>query len=354
MSHQLISCDSLPTQKSSPPEIIAKIDKVPQETFDHAHYYCPGFTFIDSTSLPGTPIEGLRMLQASFEQNEDDTIVHFQGDLPQAQARLPDWLYRWIHPAHLSRAGYITQLLQYQLIDGLAQIGHLQRGQSWLHASVVEKKGYRVAIVAGGGMGKTGSLLQLVGPGAWSYLSDDWTTLERSGFVHRSRKPIQLYPRNLSRDMENDLLRSLSFSSRLAWRMRQGLGRKRGLRRKLDANRLFGSQAIGTPGSLNAVLYLERGHVSEIIERDVDATNLASGAGAIVADELIPSMKLLVPHLQTISRGTLTSTDAVASQTVRVLQDAFADCQRVEVTVPHGMPEQQIENYLVDRVNRLS
>ncbi|MGI9452465.1 MAG: hypothetical protein ACR2QH_17770 [Geminicoccaceae bacterium] len=293
------------------------------------------------------------MLRASFEHGAEGIIVHFRGDLPLAQARLPDWLYQFIHPAYLTRAGYIAQLLQYQLVDGLAQIANLEKGQTWIHASVVEKNGYRTAIVADGGMGKTGSLLRLIGPDAWSYLSDDWTTLEQTGFVHRSRKPIQLYPRNLSRDMESGLLCKLSFSSRLAWRVRKRLGRRRGLRRKVDADQLFGSNTLGTPGPLDEVLYIEREEVEDIVEHDVDAATLARGAGAIVANELAPSMKLLSPHLQTISRGKLTSVDAVASQTVRVLQDAVADCRRTRVTVPYDMPEKQIEDYLVDCVDRL-
>ena len=312
--------------------------------------FWPAFKFTKSASLPGVPIDGLRMLRASIDHDAEDIVVHARCSLPSIQARLPDWLYRLIHPAYLTRAGYGVQLLQYQLVDGLAQIANLEEGKTWLHASAIERNGHRVAIIADGGMGKTGSLLRLVGPGAWSYLSDDWTTLERTGFVHRSQKPVQLYPRNLSRDLEGEMLSGLPFFNRLAWRVRSHIGRRRGLRRKIRADQLFGSRAIGTPGPLGEVFYIGRGEVAEIVEREVDAATLAHRAGAIVAKELAPSMNRLSPHLRTISRGRLASADAAASQTVDVLRDAVADCARTEVTVPRGMPEKQIEDYLVDRL----
>lgn len=319
----------------------------------HVDDVWPAFKFKDTATLPGVPIEGLRMLRASFEHHDGDIVVHARCDLPPTQARLPDWLYRLIHPAYLTRAGYGAQLLQYQLVDGLVQIANLNEEKTSLHASAVEKNGCRVAIIADGGMGKTGSLLQLVGPGAWSYLSDDWTTLERTGFVHRSQKPVQLYPRNLSCEWEREMFSSLSFSDRLAWQVRKRIGRRRGLRRKIAADQLFGARALGEPGPLDEAFHVKRGQVEEIVEGDVDATTLARRAEAIVADELAPSMALLSPHLQTISQGRLTSVDDVSRKTESVLRDALAACRRTEVTVPLKMPEADIEDYLVERIDSL-
>lgn len=353
MSHRSMSRDSLRTKVSLGNIMIDVAGDGSLATAVRADDFWPAFKFTESALLPGVPIDGLRMLRASIDHGAEDIVVHARCDLPPTQARLPDWLYRWVHPAYLTRAGYGAQLLQYQLVDGLVQIANLEEGKTWLHASAIEKNGYRVAIIADGGMGKTGSLLRLVGPDAWSYLSDDWTTLERTGFIHRSRKPVQLYPRNLSRDLEEEMLSRLPFSDRLAWRVRKHIGRRRGLRRKICADQLFGSHALGTPGPLDEVFHIARGEVTEIVEGEVDAATLAYRAGAIVVKELEPSMNRLSPHLRMISRGRLTSVDAVASQTVDVLRDAVADCTRTEVTVPCGMPEKQIEDYLVDRTGRL-
>lgn len=353
MSRPSKSCDSFRTKISLGGITIKVTCDSPPATTIHADDFWRKFKSKKSVPLPGIPIDGLRMLQGSFEPRGEDIIIHVRCDLPPVHSWLPDWLHRLIHPAYLTRAGYGTQLLQYQLFDGLVQIANLEEGQTAVHASAVEKNGYRVVIIAGGGMGKTGSLLRLVGHDSWSYLSDDWTTLARTGFVHRSRKPVQLYPRNLSCELETDLLHNQPFPSRLAWQLRKRLGRRHGLRRKIGAEQLFGDHAIGAPGRLGEVFFIERGEVEQIIEWEVDAGTLARQAGEIVTKELAPSMKLLSPYIQTISRGKLASLDTVAFQTVSVLQDAVSDCKRTGVKVPQKMPEKQIEDYIVDRINRL-
>lgn len=306
-----------------------------------------------ASPLPGTVLEGTRMLRASFDRQGAHLVVYVQGALPGAQARLPDPLYRFVHPAHLTRAGYAAQLVRYQLFDGVAQLANLSAGQSFLHASAVEGDGRRVAVVARGGMGKTGSLLQLVNSDRWRYLSDDWTAIESSGVVHRSHKPLQVFPHNLAKLPQGEalLLASRPAGDRFSWWLRKRAGRAKGMSRKVTAAELFGDDRMGSAGPLSEVLLVRRGDVGQIVEQDVDVAELASEAAAIVAKELAPSLRLLGPHLSELSGGTWTSADQVYAATEKVLAEAVAGCERHEVRVPRAMPEPEIERYLVDRLS---
>ena len=305
------------------------------------------------TPLPGTRLEATRMLRASFERDAHP-VLHVKGALPLSHAWLPDPLYRFVHPAHLTRAGYGAQLVSYQLFDGAAQLANLSAGQSFLHASALERDGRRVAIVARGGMGKTGTLLQLVSSGGWRYLSDDWTVVESSGVVHRSHKPVQVFPRNLTQLPRGEalLLAGRTAGDRFSWWVRKRLGRARGMRRKVTAAELFGDDQMGSAGPLSEVLLVRRGDVGQIVEQDVDAAELAGQAAVMVAEELAPSLRLLGPHLGELSGGTWISTDQVHAATEGVLARVVAECERLEVRVPDAMPEPEIERYLVDRLSQ--
>ncbi len=301
-------------------------------------------------ALPGIPIAGVRMLRASFVAGAVPQI-QVRSALPGAQARLPDPLYRFVHPAHLSRAAYAAQLAGYQLIDGMAQVANLAAGQSFLHASGVQQGDRRVAVVARGGMGKTGSLLELVGSGAWQYLSDDWTVIDDAGVIARSHKPLQVFPRNLTHlpDGVAMLLAGRSAGDRFAWNLRTRLGKAKGMRRKVTATELFGADRVGTAGPLTETVLVRRTDVDAITERSVSVDEVAREAAAIVADELAPSLALLEPHLEELSDGAFTSIDEVHAATAGVVATALADAPAIEVAVPRELPEPAIERHLVER-----
>jgi hypothetical protein len=277
---------------------------------------------------------------------EGAASLRVAAHLPGAVGRLPRPAFLAVQPAHLDRAHYVGEVVAEQLVHPLAQLVGLPLGQSYLHASAIERGDRRVAIVAGGAMGKTGSLLRLVDDG-WSYLSDDLTVLDDDGAIACSAASVSVFPHNLERvpGGEPGFLAGRPPVDRLLWRAHRRLGRK-GVRRKVAPADLFGMARVGVGGGLGEVVAVERADVDRLTTSAATAAEVARVASAHVERELAGGMEVLARGADDqpwLAEGLA----AWREQTGAVLERAVAHAERRLVQVPRTMPEPEIEDELV-------
>lgn len=271
--------------------------------------------------------------------------VRCAGRLSRKYELVPSGIFRLLHPGHLSQSEYLAQLFFRQVFYPLVQMVNLRHGQTFVHALAIERGARRIAVIADGGMGKTGTLLRLVVDAGWRYLSDDWTVVESCGRIHRSQKSLAIFPRNLRRHIQGEarLWRSLSCASRTAWKVRKSMGVERGLQRAVQAEDLFEASQIGTGGPLTEAFLIQRSDVTGPMEISMNPSQLGEAAARMVERELAASRNamlqspILAPELAEMPR-----------RTAKVFESAFSGVVTRCFLVPEKMPEPMIEDYLFE------
>lgn len=226
-----------------------------------------------------------------YQVRRDDAALRIHVHVPRTgfpRRIAPPGLQRFAHFNYLSHAERRVKSFVYDIFDYAAQEAQLGLGQTFVHASSLEREGKAVALLAWGGIGKTTSMLKLVLEDGWRFLSDDLGLVDADGMLHRSPKRMQVYGYNLRGQpaIEEAFLGQRSAVDRLSWAIFKVLKGNQRVRRRVSAEEMFGAAHVATSGQLTRAVFLERHSGTAFRRQDVAPRALAERCAAILLREL--------------------------------------------------------------------
>jgi hypothetical protein len=242
----------------------------------------------------------------------------------------------------------------YGVFDYLTHIAQLQLGQSYIHASSLERGGEGTAIVAWGGIGKTSAALKLITEHGFSFLSDDLGLVDDAGTIWRTPKRLQVYAYNLEGEerLRSMLLDGRSVLDRASWAWKLQSRGPKGVRRRVSAEELFGTQSVARSAPLKRVFCLERGDARGFEAREISTDELTHRAAEVVMHEIEP-FGLLSRALHSGHHAPLLPTqDDVVTATRAVLRRAFAGIPVLGIRIPLATPPATLANYLLSLIEK--
>ena len=242
----------------------------------------------------------------------------------------------------------------YGVFDYLTHIAQLQLGQSYIHASSLERDGEGTAIVAWGGIGKTSAALKLITEHGFSFLSDDLGLVDDAGTVWRTPKRLQVYAYNLEGEerLRSMLLDGRSVLDRAAWAWKLQRRGPKGVRRRVSAEELFGAQSVARSAPLKRVFCLERGDAKGFEAREITTEELTHRAAEVVMHEIEP-FGLLSRALHSGHHSPILPTqDEVVTATRAVLRRAFDGIPVLGVRIPLATPPSTLATFLLSLIEK--
>lgn len=233
--------------------------------------------------------------------------------------------------------------------DYLIQIAQLRLGQSYIHASSVERDGEGTAFLAWGGIGKTSALVKLVTEHGFRFLSDDVGLVDDAGTLWRTPKRILLYAFNVEGEagITSRLLNDRRLLDRASWAWHHRRGGPRGVRRQVSAERLFGAAGVARSAPLTRAFYLDRAAVKDFEVTELSTEELCRRAVAVVM-HVIHSSAMLGYAIQSGHQvPILPAIDEVLEATRTVLQRAFDGVPAFDVKIPLATPPSVLAPYLL-------
>jgi hypothetical protein len=256
--------------------------------------------------------------------------------------RALDWNYLYRHEA-------AAKNFMYSLFDWSTHLAQMAKGQSYIHASSIEKNGRGIAILGWGGVGKTTSLLKLVLEDGWNYLSDDLGLIDDSGCLHRTPKRLQVYAYNTANQpvIHDALLSRRPLLDRMLWEYRRRRFGPKKVRRRVAAAELFGPDRIACSAPLSRLVYLERGDSYRC--EPVDPGKLARRMAAIVMAEIEPYGSL-VRQARAAGVSFMIDPGKVEKETAVILARAFAEVEAVVVRVGDSPDPNRLTDMVRDQL----
>ena len=267
--------------------------------------------------------------------------------LPISAQRFFDWNY-------LSVEEIRAKNFMYGVFDYLTHIAQLQLGQSYIHASSLERGGEGTAIVAWGGIGKTSAALKLITEHGFNFLSDDLGLVDDAGTVWRTPKRLQVYAYNLEGEerLRSMLLDGRSVLDRASWAWKLQRRGPKGVRRRVSAEELFGERSVARSAPLKRVFCLERGDAKGFETREISTDELTHRAAEVVMHEIEP-FGLLSRALHSGHHAPLLPTqDEVVTATRAVLRRAFDGIPVLSIRIPLATPPSTLANYLLSLIEK--
>ncbi len=202
----------------------------------------------------------------------------------------PGWLLRAGNRSYLLPSEKVAKNFMYNVFDHLTQLANLELGQSYLHASSFERDGRGIAMAAWGGVGKTTSMLKLVGEHGWRFLSDDLGLVDDDGVLWRTPKRMQVYAYNVEGQprLYRTLVRRRSAVDRAAWHLRRATVGTDKVRRRVSAEELFGPESVSRQAKLTDLFTMERADIPAITLESISADEVVRRATATMMREVQP------------------------------------------------------------------
>lgn len=297
-----------------------------------------GFDHAGSAGSAGSAVGELRV---TLRQTDSGRRGRFAVALQRAR-----------DPGFLSIDERRARGFMYDVFDYVVQLAQLPLGQSFVHASAVERNGCATAIVAWSGVGKTAALLQLITRHGFRYLSDDVALVDDSGMLWRTPKLIQLKGINVagSEQLRAMLLAGRTRLDRFSWAQRLRRHGPLGVRRRVSAEQLLGERAVAWSAPLGQVYCLERADVADFDASEISPAELCKRAATVVMDVMEP-FTFLSHAIRSGSRGSiLPSYEQVLHETTDVLARAFRSVQVVNVRIPLAASPAALADYLAERI----
>lgn len=249
--------------------------------------------------------------------------------VPDPLRRFHDWNFQT--PEENAAKDFVYGVLGY-----LTQLVNIGRGSSYLHASSFERMGQGIALIAWRGIGKTAAMLKLVAEHRWKYLSDDLVVIGPPRALSRSAQRIQLYAYNLAD--ENALVRRIfanrSYWDRWAWEFRKQRHGAAGVRRRIEAEELFGAEAISSGAPLVHPILMERADVPDFTRAAMSAAELARCSAHMLLRELDPFVEVATAVNTLNPELGLTTPDIFLGKTTALLEERFRGLEPIRVRIP--------------------
>lgn len=260
-------------------------------------------------------------------------------------------------PAWWRRAGHWNYLLPtedaarhfiYAIFDHLTQLAQMPLGQSYLHAGALERDGSAVALAAWGGVGKTSTVLSLVGRDGWRFLSDDLAAIDETAVMSRAPKRMQIYPYNVNGrpDLLRTLMRGRSLPDRLSWRYRQWRYGAKAVRRRVGPEQIFAPEHIADHGRVRMIVLLERADQRSFETTSIVPGDFARRAAATLDMELKPFDVIAAAISTSDWPGHVPERHVVLDQSRAIFERAARNVEIRRVRVPAGAGPDDLSRYL--------
>lgn len=260
----------------------------------------------------------------------------------------PVGLQRFSHFNYLSHAERRVKSFVYDIFDYVAQGAQLPLGQTFVHASSLERDGAAVALLAWGGIGKTTSMLKLVLEDGWRFLSDDLGLVDADGVLHRSPKHMQVYGYNLAGQpaIARAFFGGRSAMDRVSWALFRLLKGDQRIRRRISAESLFGEARVARSGRLERAIFLERHSGRDFRQETLTAEALAERCAAILVREIDPFTLVSCAVHGGGNSGTIPTPGELERASYEILRTAFARVPCHVVGIPKGAGPDALVGYL--------
>jgi hypothetical protein len=294
--------------------------------------------------------------KVKYQVRRDAQGLAVQVNAPRAgfpRELAPEALQRFAHFNYLSHAERRVKMFVYDIFDYLSQDAQLPFGQTFVHASSLERNGKAIALLAWGGIGKTTSMLKLVLEDGWRFLSDDLGVIDRDGVLHRSPKHMQIYGYNLlgQQPIADAFFKERSLADRLSWRIYRVLKSDQRVRRRLSAESMFGAERVAKSAQLTQAIFLERNAGREFTHTKVSAADLAQRCTAILLREIDPFTLVTCAVHGGGNDRTIRTVGEVEEQSRAILTAAFERVPCSVVSIPKSALPDALVNYLRPRID---
>lgn len=266
---------------------------------------------------------------------------------------IPDALYKFKDWNFLSPGEVLAKNFMYDIFDYLAQIINLKTDQSFIHASAFTKDGRTVLIPAWGGIGKTTSMLKLVNEQGWKFLSDDLALISKDNKIYRTPKKLQIYAYNLENQEE---IKKIFFNKRdsldkLSWKWHLIRKGKKGVRRRISAEELFGAEKIGDSADITDVIYIERADVKDFTVEKMEISKLAKRAASTIFKEIEP-FSLIASAVHSYGGNHLPNIDEVLLKTQQNIFNSLKGIDALHVKIPINANPDSLCEFLNKIINK--
>ena len=265
------------------------------------------------------------------------------------RGRLSVALERTRDPGFLSADEKFVRSFMYDVFDHLSQLMQLPLGQSYIHASSVERDGEGTAIIAWSEVGKTAALVKLITDHGFRFLSDDVALVDDSGMLWRTPKLIQLKAINVAGEphLRRMLLSDRSALDRFSWAQRRWRHGELAVRRRVSAERFFGTEAITRNAPLRRVICLERAEVPDFEAKQISPEELCRRATEMMTGILEPFAYLSRAIHSGHQTPILPTRTRMREDTAAVLGRAFGSVPVFNVRVPLAASPASLSTYLL-------
>lgn len=250
--------------------------------------------------------------------------------------KAPATLHKMRHWNFLSPVEERAKNFVYNVFDYLTQIVQMPLGQSYVHASSMEKDGEGIVISAWGGIGKTTTMIKLVTEDGWNFLSDDLTLVSKRNIVYPVPKKLQVYAYNLEgqENLRRRLLRGRSLVDRASWEYHRRVKGPSGARRRVSSDFFLGETSLGKAAKIRKVIHLERHDQNEFIVHKIPLEDLINRCAHTIVDELSPFTKISSAMNSTDSNEWMPTVCSLQDGVKRIYREAFGGANLYLVRVP--------------------
>jgi len=196
---------------------------------------------------------------------------------------------RFLNWNYLSIVEFLAKDFIYNIFDYCVYLKLLFKGSAFIHASSVEKDGKGVLFLAGGGVGKTTIMTNLVLECGYNFLSDDLSIID-TNFIYLNPKKLQIYPYNVfnNKELYRRLMKDRGLIDKFNWYYRKWKYGAKGVRRRMSPSSLFGQKRMALKAPLSKIIFLQRIVDHESRVEMISPGDLAQKCANIIIPELDP------------------------------------------------------------------
>jgi hypothetical protein len=290
---------------------------------------------------------GYRYILRRGTQGFDVQIVTTKGRRPLNDHYKRAWNWNFLAPWETTAKNFM-----YDLFDLVAGAAVLEKNASYLHASTCCRNEEGLALIAWGGIGKTTSVLKLVNEDRWKYLSDDLGLVDGDGRLWRTPRRLQIYAYNLEGQPQlfDQVMEGRGPIDRINWHWRLFRFGGKKVRRRIDAEELFGPELVGDSAPLKRAIFLERADVSQMQWSELDTDELAHRSATILIDELNTLTDVAVAaESHGIDVG-IPGVEELRANSRDILTRAFADVPTHLLRIPVDADPDELAHSLRDKL----
>lgn len=283
-----------------------------------------------------------------ISDNNSYSVYIKSDELTFKQKLIPKSLYRFKNWNFLSVEEIYAKNFMYDIFDYITQIVNLQNNQTYIHASSFTKGNRGIMVAAWGGIGKTTTMLKLVNEFGWKYLSDDLGIIDTAGQIYRSPKKMQIYAYNLEnqKKIKNLLMQGRNLWDKASWCWHYLKRGKKGVRRRVSAEELFGSERVAQKAKLTDFIFIERAEQSNFSVREISIENISKRVAATILKEIEPFNQLSYAINSATDDFFMPNSFDIYSQTENIVKSSLKNVTPILVTIPKNANPNELCEFL--------